>query len=119
MFYIQKDPNEAGNHGNPVSHMLGGMIALPEEFMRTYIQARGFVDLDIQDNVVVNVTPNQANLDAYLETHPDKPKPKTDKERVADLEATNKLLGNQVEALSAQNEFYEELIVELAEVVYA
>lgn len=44
--------------------------------------------------------------------------PRTDA-RVAELEAENKLLREQVSALSDQNDFQEELIVELANVVYA
>lgn len=119
MFYVNIEATETGYHGNPQTQNLGGMIALPDKFIKTYIQARGFVDLDIQNYVVVNVTPNQANLDAYLRAHPDKPKPKTQSERVQDLEETNKSLKDQVLALSSQNEFYEELIVELASVVYA
>ena len=43
----------------------------------------------------------------------------TDAERIADLEAENKTLKAQVSALTDQNDFQEELIVELAGVVYA
>ena len=39
--------------------------------------------------------------------------------RVTDLEAENNLLRQQVSALSDQNDFQEELIVELANIVYA
>ena len=44
--------------------------------------------------------------------------PPTD-ERIAILEQENKLLTQQVDALSSQNDFQEELIVELAKIVYA
>lgn len=43
----------------------------------------------------------------------------TDAEKIAELEAEKKLLAAQVAALSEQNDFQEELIVELANVVYA
>jgi hypothetical protein len=46
------------------------------------------------------------------------PTPSTD-ERIATLEQENKLLTQQVDALSSQNDFQEELIVELANIVYA
>ena len=46
------------------------------------------------------------------------PTPSTD-ERIAILEQENKLLTQQVDALSSQNDFQEELIVELANIVYA
>lgn len=52
-----------------------------------------------------------------VEPAPD-PGPTTE-DRVADLEAENKLLKAQVEALTETNDFHEELIVELAQVVYA
>lgn len=51
------------------------------------------------------------------------PEPETDgqtvDERVETLEAENALLKQQVTAMSDQNDFHEELIVELANVVYA
>lgn len=46
------------------------------------------------------------------------PRPTTE-EKIAALEQENKLLTQQVSALSDQNDFQEELIVELANIVYA
>lgn len=43
----------------------------------------------------------------------------TDKERIDALESENKLLTQQVEALSGQMDFQEECIVEMAGIVYA
>lgn len=43
----------------------------------------------------------------------------TTQEKIAALEQENKLLTQQVSALSDQNDFQEELIVELANIVYA
>lgn len=43
----------------------------------------------------------------------------TDAEKIAELEAEKTLLTARVSALSEQNDFQEELIVELANVVYA
>ena len=43
----------------------------------------------------------------------------TDAQRIAELEAEKTILAAQVSALSEQNDFQEELIVELANVVYA
>ena len=43
----------------------------------------------------------------------------TNAEKIAELEAEKTLLAAQVAALSGQNDFQEELIVELANVVYA
>ena len=46
------------------------------------------------------------------------PEPTAD-ERISALEAENQLLNQQVAALTDQNDFQEELIVELANIVYA
>ncbi len=43
----------------------------------------------------------------------------TAEDRIAALEKENHLLSQQVNALSDQNDFHEELIVELANIVYA
>lgn len=51
------------------------------------------------------------------EPEPDVPEPMD--ERLSALEAENHLLREQVAALSDQNEFHEELIVELANILYA
>ena len=47
------------------------------------------------------------------------PAPPTTEERVAALEAENKLLKEQVNAQADQAEFYEDCIAEMATVVYA
>ena len=44
---------------------------------------------------------------------------KTDTERLEDLEANNNLLKQQLKAASDQNEFLEDCIAEMAEIVYA
>ena len=56
--------------------------------------------------------------DAELEPVPITPEPTTN-EQIAALQAENKLLKAQIDALSEQNDFHEELIVELANIVYA
>lgn len=47
------------------------------------------------------------------------PPPPTTDERVAKMEAENKLLREQVSAQADQAEFYEECIAEMAAIVYA
>lgn len=44
---------------------------------------------------------------------------KTDAERIQDLETDNNLLKQQLKAASDQNEFLEDCIAEMAEIVYA
>lgn len=50
---------------------------------------------------------------------PQPPPPPTTEERLAALEAENKLLKEQVSAQADQAEFYEDCIAEMATVVYA
>lgn len=54
----------------------------------------------------------------YNPPPPPEPEP-TPEERIAALEDENHLLSQQVTALTDQNDFQEELIVELANIVYA
>ena len=63
------------------------------------------------------------HIEALPEPEPEpdptpEPEPTAD-ERISALEAENHLLNQQVAALTDQNDFQEELIVELANVVYA
>lgn len=62
-----------------------------------------------------------ANGYTYNELAPPAPEPAppTTEERVAALEAENKLLKEQVSAQADQAEFYEDCIAEMATVVYA
>ena len=53
------------------------------------------------------------------ETEPEPEPVKPIGDRVTELEAENNLLRQQVSALSDQNDFQEELIVEMANIVYA
>lgn len=56
---------------------------------------------------------------AIGEAYSPPPPPPTIEERVAALEAENKLLKEQVSAQADQAEFYEDCIAEMAAVVYA
>ena len=66
MYYISIEPNEAGNHGNPVSNYVEGMVILPDELLSEYIQTMGFATIRITDDFVSSVTINQEAYDAYI-----------------------------------------------------
>lgn len=66
MYYINIEPNEAGNHGNPVSNCGEGMVLLPDELLSDYIQTMGFATIRITDDFVSSVTINQEAYDAYI-----------------------------------------------------
>lgn len=118
MYYINAQPNASGNYGNPMGQTFPGSVALHDDLLSDYINAKGFVILSIENGAVVSLEVNQEALDAYNAKHPEVPvEPTPDPIEV--LQEENKILKSQVQALSDQNDFQEELIVELANVVYA
>lgn len=118
MYYINATPRESGDYGNPMGQVFPGCVALPDELLGPYIEAKGFVIPAIENGAVVSLEVNQEALDAYNEEHPEVPVEPTP-DPIEALQEENKLLKSQVQALSDQNDFQEELIVELANVVYA
>lgn len=87
-----------------------------------------------EDNQILNIIVCDADFAAELGALPSydgaaiggvydppapEPAPPTTEERVAALEAENKLLKEQVSAQADQAEFYEDCIAEMATVVYA
>lgn len=98
-----------------------GYVIVPDTLdTSVFYEFLGFVDLTIEGDTVTDMTGNQAALDAYKASLPEPtPPPPTTEERVAALEAENKLLKEQVSAQADQAEFYEDCIAEMATVVYA
>ena len=96
MYYINATPRESGDYGNPVSNPLPGCVALPDDLLGPYIEARGFVFLELEraEEVpsplllkgirefyeVTAVEVNQEALDAYHAEHPDIPEPEPEEE---------------------------------------
>ena len=114
MYYIN---TQGPNHGNPTSTQFPNSVSLPDTLLIDYINTKGFCTLTVQDSAVTALAVDQEALDAYNAEHPEvePEKPVT----VEDLQAENKLLKEQVSALSAQADFHEECIVEMANIVYA
>lgn len=114
MYYIN---TQGPNHGNPTSTPFPNSVSLPDTLLMDYINTKGFCILTVQDGAVTALVVDQEALDAYNAEHPEvePEKPVT----VEDLQAENKLLKEQVSALSTQADFHEECIVEMANIVYA
>lgn len=114
MYYIN---TQGPNHGNPTSTPFPNSVSLPDTLLMDYINTKGFCTLTVQDGAVTALMVDQEALDAYNAEHPDvePEKPVT----VEDLQSENKLLKEQVSALSTQADFHEECIVEMANIVYA
>lgn len=71
MYYINPTPNITGNHGNPMGQPFPGSVALQDDLLDPYIEARGFVTLTLEGNTVTAVEANQTALDDYLAANPD------------------------------------------------
>lgn len=80
----------------------------------------GFVTIKLDGSTVTAMTGNQEALDAYKASLPEPVEPPpTTEERVAALEAENKLLKEQVKMQSQQQTFLEDCLLEISDVVYA
>lgn len=125
MQILQKSPLENGGYSViqtwPGDVPPEGYVIVPDTLdTSVFYEFLGFVDLTIEGDTVTAMTGNQTALDAYKVSLPEPtPPPPTTEERVAALEAENKLLKEQVSAQADQAEFYEDCIAEMATVVYA
>ena len=75
MYYINPEPNESGNYGNPRGEAFDGALALPDELLNDYIEAKGFVYLEAKNGIVILARLNKQAYDAYVNAIPE---PKTD-----------------------------------------
>lgn len=73
MYYINAQPNASGNYGNPKGQPFTGSVALPDDLLSAYIEAKGFVLPVIENGQVASLEVNQTALDAYTAEHPDVP----------------------------------------------
>ncbi len=115
MRIIEIAPLDNGAHRN----QSGGLSTAPEgwavipddmEVPETF----PFVDIEVKDGIVVKMT---AGTMPEPEPQPE-PGP-TDQERIEALEAENNLLKAQVSALAVNQEFLEDCLIEVGQVVYA
>lgn len=111
-----RPPMQSWNEEPPAGHAL-----VPDTLdTSVFYNFMGFVTLELDGSTVTAMTGNQEALDAYKASLPEPVEPPlTTEERVAALEAENKLLKEQVSAQADQAEFYEDCIAEMATVVYA
>lgn len=124
MMYIDPTRRENGSYGNMQSNRAPGLVAFPDELMGEFFkdgkQAAGFCVIEHDGEAVTSCTWDEDAYQAYIAALPDPVEPPpTTEERVAALEAENKLLKEQVSAQADQAEFYEDCIAEMATVVYA
>ena len=75
MYYIESKSNVVGNYGQLMCQPFPDCVALPDDLLSDYINAKGFVIPSIENGAVVAVAVNQEALDAYLAEHPDQPEP--------------------------------------------
>lgn len=132
MQIIKREPFANGGYP-PIQSWSGvtppeGYASVPDTLdTAAYFAHNGFVTLTVEGNTVTAMAPNTTAWEAWKASLPPEPDLEpTLEERLTALEEENKtikdenkLLTEQVSALSDQNDFQEELIVELAGVVYA
>ena len=124
MNIIQINANENGGRP-PMQSWNGappaGYALVPDTLdASAFYEFMGFVTLELDGGTVTAMTGNQKALDAYKASLPEpaEPPPITE-ERVAALEAENKLLKEQVKMQSQQQTFLEDCLLEISDVVYA
>ena len=115
MKIIRIQKNQNGSHDNVTGGSIfppPGWAVVPDEM--EIPETFPFVEIEVEGNVVTKMTAG-----VVPEPEPDTEPTPALKERVAALEAENKLLKEQVSAQADQAEFYEDCIAEMATVVYA
>ena len=75
MYYINAQPRESGNYGNPMSKPFPGSVAMPDDLLSDYISAKGFVTMTVENGEVVSLEVNKEALDSYNAEHPEVPEP--------------------------------------------
>ena len=87
MYYINEQPTETGNHGNPQSNHTSLTVQLPDELLSVYLDTMGFANIMVEDGKVTSVLVNQTAIDAYKGAHPDTPSPSPEPSAFDRLEA--------------------------------
>ena len=72
--YINLNPQENGNYGQPKSLETENTVFLPDELLNDYIKSNGFVNITVEDGVVTSVEKNVEAWEAWKATLP----PETD-----------------------------------------
>ena len=105
-----KQYQSQSNRCYPENWMGDGWIAVPPELEAQARACCPYCLLEIENGALVDITPL-----ARPEPEPTEPEPG----ELEILQAENKTLKAQVQALSEQQGFYEDCIAEMASVVYA
>ena len=92
------------------TELYDGYAKVPNEMIDALMETHGFCEIEIEGDTVKSFT---AVEPPYIPPVPDEP---TD---VEILQKENKLLKAQVEALSEQQEFLEDCLIEVGQVIYA
>ena len=121
MYYLPATPNPSGAYPGPRSNPEPDAWLLTDEQAQMVVDYGGFVVVSQGDDGSVTVTPDETAWEAWREAESAKEPstPPTLDDKVAALEAENKLLRAQMSAQSNQLDFYEDCIAEMAAVVYA
>ena len=67
MYYISRDSDSIGNHGNPINRPLDNHVALPNNLLESYINAKGFVHIECNEDTVISLQKNDDAYNSYME----------------------------------------------------
>lgn len=58
MLYIQNNTNQYGGYNSPQTAYVNGLVNFPDKFIDDFRKYSGFVNLTIENNTVIELTPN-------------------------------------------------------------
>lgn len=58
MLYLQKNTNQYGGYNSPQTTYVNGLVNFPDKFIDDFRKYNGFVNLTIENNTVIELTPN-------------------------------------------------------------
>lgn len=65
MWYILPKKNSFGAYPNPQNLKCKGMVELPENLLSVFVENGGFVELEVEGETVVSVTPDAEAYEAW------------------------------------------------------
>lgn len=113
MYYINSEPNESGNYGNPRGEAFDGALKLPDELLNDYIEAKGFAYLEATNGTITAVKLNREAYNTYINSRPE---PAEDKQsKIAELKrnlAETDYIACKIAEGAATREEYADMIVQ-------
>lgn len=72
-YYLLPKKNSLGAYLSPQSLKCKGMVEIPDDLLSVFVEYAGFVELEIEGEMVVGVTPDVEAFEAWKALHTEKP----------------------------------------------